>query len=131
MSIIKSYKDLLEIYNKTKHTLDNRLNTTNNTNKEEKKQILVCGGTGCQSADSQVLLENFQNLIIENKLEDKVNASITGCFGFCAKGPIVKIFPDDVFYVEVTPEDTVPAEPDSPVGNHFQLGFPGFGRNEL
>jgi NADH:ubiquinone oxidoreductase subunit F (NADH-binding)/(2Fe-2S) ferredoxin/NAD-dependent dihydropyrimidine dehydrogenase PreA subunit len=44
-------------------------------------------------------------LIAEHGLQDGVEASITGCFGFCEKGPIVKIFPDDTFYVEVKPAD--------------------------
>lgn len=71
----------------------------------EKKILMVCGGTGCQSASSQELLINLQNAIKDAEIGDKVEAQITGCFGFCAEGPIVKVFPDDVFYVRVKPED--------------------------
>lgn len=71
----------------------------------DQKFILVCGGTGCVSSKSLQIVENFQNLIKEYGLENKVRASISGCFGFCEKGPIVKVFPENVFYVQVTPND--------------------------
>jgi len=64
----------------------------------------ICGGTGCQASESAQILANFQDLIAGAQLDGAVEASITGCFGFCEKGPIVKIFPDDVFYVQVKPE---------------------------
>ncbi|NLM00970.1 MAG: NADH-quinone oxidoreductase subunit NuoF [Treponema sp.] len=67
--------------------------------------ILVCGGTGCESSKAD---EIYKNLIAEAKasgVEDKVQIVKTGCFGFCEKGPIVKVLPEDSFYVEVKPED--------------------------
>ena len=70
-----------------------------------KREILVCGGTGCQSSRSQDLLANLTAEIKAAGLENTAVAHITGCFGFCEKGPIVKVFPDDVFYVEVSPAD--------------------------
>ena len=75
---------------------------------EEKKEsvsILVCGGTGCQSSDSQKIVENLQAELAERGLEDMVEVVRTGCFGFCEKGPIVKILPDNTFYTQVKPED--------------------------
>lgn len=71
----------------------------------DQKFILVCGGTGCVSSKSLNIVENFEKLIKDNGMEGKVHASITGCFGFCEKGPIVKVFPENVFYVQVTPAD--------------------------
>ena len=71
-----------------------------------KREILVCGGTGCQSADSALIIDNLNAKIKESGLSQEVTAHVTGCFGFCEKGPIVKIDPDNVFYVEVKPEDT-------------------------
>ncbi len=71
----------------------------------ERRELLICGGTGCQSSKSQDLLKNLQAEIKAAGLEGKASAQITGCFGFCEKGPIVKVFPDDVFYTEVSPED--------------------------
>lgn len=70
-----------------------------------KMHLLVCGGTGCHASDSDVLLEKLQEEIKANGLENDVQAIVTGCFGFCEKGPIVKVYPDNVFYTEVTPDD--------------------------
>ena len=70
-----------------------------------KIQILTCGGTGCKASQSHLISENFKKLIAENNLEGKVEVITTGCFGFCEKGPIVKIIPDNTFYTKVKPED--------------------------
>ncbi|SMP41973.1 NADH-quinone oxidoreductase subunit F/NADP-reducing hydrogenase subunit HndC [Sphaerochaeta associata] len=67
--------------------------------------ILVCGGTACESSRSDQI---YQNLIEECKAQgvaDEVQVVKTGCFGFCEQGPIVKILPEDSFYVKVAPED--------------------------
>ena len=67
--------------------------------------ILVCGGTGCESSNSDGI---YNNLLAEAKAAgviDKVQIVKTGCFGFCEKGPIVKVLPQESFYVEVKPED--------------------------
>ena len=67
--------------------------------------ILVCGGTGCESSNSDGI---YNNLLAEAKAAgviDKVQIVKTGCFGFCEKGPIVKVLPEDSFYVEVKPAD--------------------------
>lgn len=71
----------------------------------EKKKILICGGTGCLSSKSNILKENLKKHIVENNLVDEVDVVLTGCFGFCEKGPIVKIVPENTFYIEVKPED--------------------------
>jgi (2Fe-2S) ferredoxin len=67
--------------------------------------ILVCGGTACESAKSDKI---YKNLLNECERQGcKVNTQIvkTGCFGFCEQGPIVKVLPEDSFYVHVQPED--------------------------
>jgi NADH-quinone oxidoreductase subunit F len=69
------------------------------------KELLVCGGTGCQSSNSLDIIENLNSEIENAGLQDSVKVKLTGCFGFCAQGPIVKIMPDNVFYVKVTPDD--------------------------
>ena len=71
----------------------------------EHLQILICGGTGCKASASHVIAERLQQAIERNNITDKVNVITTGCFGFCEKGPIVKIIPDNTFYTQVTPED--------------------------
>ncbi len=67
--------------------------------------LLVCGGTGCTSSDSLVLVDKLKESIEKHGLSDEVQVVVTGCFGFCEKGPIIKVYPDDVFYVTVKPED--------------------------
>lgn len=67
--------------------------------------ILVCGGTGCESNKSDELVKKLKEHVAKNKLETKVQVVKTGCFGFCAQGPVVKIMPDHVFYIHVKPED--------------------------
>ena len=67
--------------------------------------ILVCGGTGCESSNADLIYKNLQTEAKNFGVEDKVQIVKTGCFGFCEKGPIVKVLPEDSFYVEVKPED--------------------------
>lgn len=67
--------------------------------------LLVCGGTGCTSSNSLKLVDNLNESIEKHGLSDEVEVVVTGCFGFCEKGPIIKVYPDDVFYVSVNPED--------------------------
>jgi NADP-reducing hydrogenase subunit HndC len=68
-------------------------------------QILTCGGTGCKVSDSPKIAENLQKCLEEFGVTDKVEVITTGCIGFCEKGPIVKIIPDNTFYTKVKPED--------------------------
>ena len=67
--------------------------------------ILVCGGTGCRASQSEQIIENLRLALAKNGLAEEVKVIRTGCFGFCEKGPIVKIIPDNTFYVQVKPED--------------------------
>lgn len=67
--------------------------------------ILVCGGTGCHASDSDVLMDRLREVLEEHGYDEEVQVVQTGCFGFCEQGPIVKIHPDNVFYVRVGPED--------------------------
>jgi NADH:ubiquinone oxidoreductase subunit F (NADH-binding)/(2Fe-2S) ferredoxin len=70
-----------------------------------KIHLLVCGGTGCKSSESQILAGNLRNEIQQQGLVDFAQVVGTGCFGFCEKGPIVKIIPDNTFYTQVKPTD--------------------------
>ena len=67
--------------------------------------VLVCGGTGCQASASAQIIKNFEDILAAKGLQDEVQVVRTGCFGFCEKGPIVKIMPDNTFYTQVKPED--------------------------
>jgi len=68
-------------------------------------QILCCGGTGCKASESARIVENFLSSLAAHGVADKVEVIVPGCFGFCEKGPIVKIIPDNTFYTSVRPDD--------------------------
>lgn len=99
---INSREDLLNLYENVKCLLDLRYVERDDS---EKFHISVCGGTGCTSSSSLAIVEKLKYWAKECHVEDKVEISITGCFGFCERGPIVKIFPDHTFYTKVKEED--------------------------
>ena len=68
-------------------------------------QVLVCGGTGCTSSGSKAIQQAFEEQIEKNGLGDEIKLVQTGCFGLCALGPVVIVYPDGTFYSKVTPED--------------------------
>jgi NADH:ubiquinone oxidoreductase subunit F (NADH-binding)/(2Fe-2S) ferredoxin len=70
-----------------------------------KMHLLVCGGTGCRSSVSDSILENLKTELEDRGLDEEVQVIMTGCFGFCEKGPILKVMPDNTFYTQVKPED--------------------------
>ena len=72
---------------------------------EYNMHILVCGGTGCKASQSEQIKTNFQRRLTEFGLINEIQVVTTGCFGFCEKGPIVKILPDNTFYTQVSPND--------------------------
>jgi len=104
MNKITSREALEAAFNAAKGELMLRVTDEHDLN-SVKKDILCCGGTGCHASNSQEMMENLRKYIKENGLEKDVRVVQTGCFGFCAQGPIVKIMPDNVFYVQVQPED--------------------------
>ena len=104
MDMITSRESLMAAYNAAKGELALRCTDRHDIN-SAKKDILCCGGTGCHASNSQELIANLRKLIKEHGLENDVRVIQTGCFGFCAQGPIVKVMPDNVFYVQVTPDD--------------------------
>ncbi len=67
--------------------------------------LLVCGGTGCHASESDAVVCNLRDELEAKGLQNTVQVIMTGCFGFCEKGPIVKVMPDNTFYVQVKPED--------------------------
>ena len=73
--------------------------------KDGKKHLVVCGGTGCISSNSNEILANLKQLIKDKGLEDKADVNQVGCFGFCSQGPFVKVFPEDRLYRLVKPSD--------------------------
>lgn len=70
-----------------------------------RNHILVCGGTGCTSGKSKSIYERFGQLISDNQLESEITAIMTGCFGLCALGPVVVVYPEGAFYSQVKETD--------------------------
>ena len=98
---MKTLEEINKIRAEKRIELDLRKNTNADT---REKHILVCQGTGCTSSKSPEILDNFKRIIKEKNIQN-VRVIKTGCFGLCAKGPIVIIRPEDTFYAMVKPED--------------------------
>ena len=98
---MKTLEEIQKIREEKRKELDLRVNLNADT---REKHILVCRGTGCTSSKSPKIIEEFRRILKEKNIEN-VRVIQTGCFGLCAKGPIVIIRPEDTFYAMVTPED--------------------------
>lgn len=72
-----------------------------------RKQILVCGGTGCTSSGSKKVIEALESELVKQGLDKEVLVVKTGCFGLCALGPILIVYPEGAFYAQATPEGVV------------------------
>ena len=70
-----------------------------------RSHVLICGGTGCSSSNSQLIIDEMEKEIAAAGLTDEVKVVKTGCFGLCALGPIMIIYPEGSFYSEVKPSD--------------------------
>jgi len=110
---IASLQDLEKIRSEAQSSLKMREDVLNENNGDtcglekgtEHIQIITCGGTGCKASDSSKIAEKMQETLKAFGVADKVDVIVSGCFGFCEKGPIVKIVPDNTFYTKVKPED--------------------------
>jgi len=80
-------------------------------------QVLICGGTGCTSSGSNEIMEHFEELVAKSGLEKEVKIVRTGCFGLCAAGPVVIVYPEGTFYSRVRVEDV-----DEIVSEHLVKG---------
>ena len=70
-----------------------------------RSHVLICGGTGCTSSHSQEVIETLAAQLKEKGLEEEIKIVRTGCFGLCALGPVMIIYPEGTFYSCVKPED--------------------------
>lgn len=95
--VVKSLKELNELRDRHKK------NITNIDDKDKSKniRIAICGGTGCNASGTHEVKEALKDEIKKLNLEKKVQVVTTGCFGFCEKGPILKVLPDNIFYIEI------------------------------
>lgn len=91
--MIKNFQELEKISSKCSKCLDAKF-----TGADGKRHVVLCGGTGCLSSHSDEIKAEFEKLIAEKNLGDKVTVNQVGCFGFCSQGPFVKIYPEDTLY---------------------------------
>lgn len=70
-----------------------------------RSHVLVCGGTGCTSSHSAEIIAEFEKEIAEKGLADEIKVIRTGCFGLCALGPIVVVYPEGAFYSQIKVDD--------------------------
>ena len=70
-----------------------------------RSHVLVCGGTGCTSSHSAEIIAEFEKEIAEKGLADEIKVIRTGCFGLCALGPIVVVYPEGAFYSQIKVEE--------------------------
>ena len=99
----------------------NKIITDVENSRTYRKEVIVCGGTGCMSSGNDKILENLQNKVKELGLENEIRIVKTGCVGFCEKGPIVKIMPDNTFYAEVKPSDVDEIVAKDLIANNFYI----------
>ncbi|WP_411168829.1 NADH-ubiquinone oxidoreductase-F iron-sulfur binding region domain-containing protein [Clostridium sp. MB05] len=106
MERVVNYSDLLEKVEKCKKNIEVRQNPDKfNKGNIKERHILICGGPGCKASNADNILRAFNEEISRLNLENDIKVIMTGCFGFCAKGPVIEIMPDRVFYIKVTEED--------------------------
>ena len=98
---LKTFQDLYDLSKDLEGLLDVKKGKVAPSGKIN---ISVCGGTGCQASQSEKIRNELIKYAQIYRVDDKVQVSITGCFGFCEKGPIVKISPDHTFYTKIKPE---------------------------
>ena len=84
-----------------------------------RSHVLICGGTGCSSSKSTEILEAMNQELAAQGLENEVKTVLTGCFGLCALGPIMIVYPEGCFYSRVTVEDVKEI-----VSEHLMKGRP-------
>ena len=119
MDRVCDYKSLLLLKSKYENTILMRENHPSNSQNivKDEKHIMICGGTGCKASNSDEIIDALNIAIAEKNLQQRVKVVMTGCFGFCAQGPIVQILPDKTFYIKVTKEDA-----EEIINNHIIKG---------
>ena len=98
--MIRSFEELFKKQEVCTKCLDDKYKGLDN-----KRHIVLCGGTGCLSSHSAEIREKFSEIIEKEGLSDRVTVNQVGCFGFCSQGPFVKIYPEDTLYRMVSLND--------------------------
>ena len=98
--MIKNFDELKQLQTKCAACLNAKFEGA-----DDKRYLVLCGGTGCISSRSNEIADELKRLIKEHGLENKVAVNQAGCFGFCSQGPFVKIYPEETLYRLVQVED--------------------------
>ena len=98
--MIRTYDELMARAAVCKEILDSKFNGS-----DGKTYLMICGGGGCVASGALKLEEECNRLIAEKGLADKVAVRKVGCFGLCSQGPFIRVYPKDVLYRLVKPED--------------------------
>ena len=98
--MIRTPEELLARAAVCKELLDSKFNGS-----DGKTYLMICGGGGCVASGALKLEEECNRLIAEKGLEETVAVRKVGCFGLCSQGPFIRVFPKDVLYRLVKPED--------------------------
>jgi NADH:ubiquinone oxidoreductase subunit F (NADH-binding)/(2Fe-2S) ferredoxin len=120
---VKTVKELNNIKEKVLERIELRkreqkdISLDSRNMQEGMTHVLVCGGTGCHSSNSHKIIELLEEKVKENGLDEHIKISLTGCFGLCAAGPNIVIYPEGIFYSHVKLEDV-----DEIVEEHFKNG---------
>ena len=115
------FEDLVKIREQYAPVLALRHQGADATGCPYKREIVVCGGTGCMSSDAQEIKNTFDRLIKEHNLEKDVLVYQSGCFGLCEKGPVVVVFPEATFYSHVNVSDVKEIVEQHLIGNQVYL----------
>ena len=102
---MKSLEEIMSICDEMKAGLGIREEGSEAARNAVQRHVLVCGGTGCTSSGSMKIIEKLEEEISKNGIGDKVKVVKTGCFGLCALGPIMIVYPEGAFYSMVTADD--------------------------
>ena len=104
---MKTLAQLAEIREEYKKKIAIRMHDKSLADADSKvrRHVLVCGGTGCTSSGSVTIREIFENELAANGISEEVQIVQTGCFGLCALGPVVIVYPEGTFYSQVTTDD--------------------------
>ncbi len=100
MSKITSVEELEQKAAQCKQQIEDKL-----AGADQKRHIVLCGGTGCLSSNSKEIAKKFEAELARQGLNEKATVNLVGCFGFCSQGPFVKIYPEDTLYRMVTLDD--------------------------
>lgn len=98
--MIKTVEELNQKISVCTKCLDDKIKGLDN-----KRHIVLCGGTGCLSSHSDEIKAKFEEVLKQKGLSDKATVNQVGCFGFCSQGPFVKIYPEDTLYRLVKVDD--------------------------